>query len=263
MPESVHWLLSKGRTQEALGIVNAINASLDAPKEGGYTADEIEVPSAEDGGQLRALVSKKYLKTTVGIWLVAFTTCALSYGLTNWMPTVLLQSCYSVGASYGYTTLMNLLGCAGAVVAGVAADRLGRIRSAYVAFLLAGLAVAFTAVFGFGGLMIPACVLMGFAINYAYMSPAPITIEAYPTEIRATGQACVTTVARIGGFITPMAIGGALESGSTFSTVLVVFLVPLCLAALFTKLLIKTETKGVALEDLCGDPAVSSRTANE
>ncbi|MBS4897354.1 MAG: MFS transporter [Gordonibacter pamelaeae] len=263
MPESVQWLLSKGRTQEALGIVNAINASLDAPKEGGYTVDEIEVPNAEGGGQLRALVSKKYLKTTVGIWLVAFTTCALSYGLTNWMPTVLLQSGYSVGASYGYTTLMNLLGCAGAVVAGLAADRLGRIRSAYMAFLLAGLAVAFTAVFGFGGLMIPACALMGFAINYAYMSPAPITIEAYPTEIRATGQACVTTVARIGGFITPMAIGGALESGSTFSTVLVVFLVPLCLAALFTKLLIKTETKGVALEDLCGDTTVSNRTANE
>ena len=86
-----------------------------------------------------------------------------------------------------------------------------------MAFLLAGLAVAFTAVFGFGGLMIPACALMGFAINYAYMSPAPITIEAYPTEIRATGQACVT----------------------------------------------KTETKGVALEDLCGDTTVSNRTANE
>ena len=125
MPESVQWLLSKGRTQEALGIVNAINASLDAPKEGGYTVDEIEVPNAEGGGQLRALVSKKYLKTTVGIWLVALTTSALSYGLTNWMPTVLLQSGYSVGASYGYTTLMNLLGCAGAVVAGLAADRLG------------------------------------------------------------------------------------------------------------------------------------------
>ena len=74
----------------------------------------------------------------------------------------------------------------------------------------------------------------------------------YPTEIRATGQACVTTVARIGGLITPLVIGGALESGSSFATVLVVFLVPLCLAAVFTKAFIKTETKGVVTEELGG-----------
>jgi len=250
MPESVQWLLSKGKSAEALKIVNKINSQLDSPKEDGYSIDDIDVPPAKKDGQLRQIVSRKYIKVTTGIWLVAFTTCALSYGLTNWMPTILLQSGYSVSASYGYTTLMNLLGCVGAIVAGIAADHLGRIRSAYIAFLLAGVSVVFTAIFGFEGLMLPACIFMGFAINYAYMSPAPITIEAYPTEIRATGQACVTTVARIGGFITPMAIGGALGSGSTFSTVLVVFLVPLCFAAALTKLLIKKEMKGVAMENL-------------
>lgn len=250
MPESVQWLLGKGKTEQAMVIVNKINASLDHPKPGGYSADQIAVPPAVKGGQLSQIVSKKYLRVTLGIWLVAFTTCSLSYGLTNWMPTVLISNGYSVSQSYAYTTLMNLLGCVGAVVAGVAADKLGRIRSTYVALGLAAISVLFTAFFGFGGMMIPACIFMGFAINYAYMTPAPITIEAYPTEIRATGQACVTTVARIGGFITPMVIGGALQSGSAFTTVLIVFLIPLALAALFTKLLIKRETKGVKIEDL-------------
>ena len=252
MPESVQWLLSRGRTEEALEIVNDINRHLDRPKPGGYSPAEIKAMPAQPQGQLREVVSKRYRKVTIGVWLVAFTTCALSYGLTNWMPTVLVQGGYSVQASYGYTTLMNLLGCVGAVAAGVMADKLGRIRSAYVAFALAGLSVVFTATLGFGGLIIPACIFMGFAINYAYMSPAPITIEVYPTEIRATGQACVTTVARIGGLITPLVIGGALESGSSFATVLVVFLVPLCLAAVFTKAFIKTETKGVVTEELGG-----------
>lgn len=250
MPESVQWLLSKGRTEEAMAIVNKINDGLDHPREGGYKASDIELLPAQQKGQLSQLVSKKYLRVTIGIWLVAFTTCSLSYGLTNWMPTILMQSGYSVDASYGYTTLMNLMGCAGAVVAGVAADKIGRIRSTYVALALAAVSVLFTAFFGFGGLIIPACIFMGFAINYAYMTPAPITIEVYPTAIRATGQACVTTVARVGGFVTPMIIGGALQSGSTFSTVLAVFLVPLALAAVFTSLFIKRETKGVALEDL-------------
>ncbi len=249
-PESVQWLFGKGKTEEALKIVNKINARLDNPKPGGYKAEDILIPQAVEGGQLKQIVSKRYIRVTIGIWLVAFTTCSLSYGLTNWMPTVLLQNGYSVSASYGYTTLMNLLGCVGAVVAGVAADKIGRIRSTYLALALAGVSVLFTAFFGFGGLIIPACIFMGFAINYAYMTPAPITIEAYPTEIRATGQACVTTVARIGGFITPMVIGGALQSGSTFSTVLIVFLAPLVLAGVFTRLLIKRETRGVQLEAL-------------
>ncbi len=250
VPESVQWLLSKGKTNEAMKVVNEINAALKEPKPSGYTADDIAIPTVEPKGQLRQIVSRRYLRSTVGIWLVAFSTCALSYGLTNWMPTVLVQGGYSVQASYGYTTLMNLLGCAGAVVAGLAADKFGRIRSTYLALALAAVSVVFTATCGFGGLMIPACILMGFSINYAYMTPAPITIEVYPTEIRATGQACVTTVARIGGLITPMVIGWALQAGSSFATVLVVFLIPLCLAALFTKLFIRTETKGIVVEEL-------------
>lgn len=259
MPESVQWLLSKGKTDEAMKIVNKINESLDDPRKQPYTASEIAVPQATKGGQLKELVSKRYLRVTLGIWLVAFTTCAISYGLTNWMPTVLIASGFDVTASYGYTTLMNALGCVGAVFAGVAADKIGRIRSTYIALALAGVSVVVMAMFGFGGAIIPCAMFMGFAINYAYMTPAPITIEAYPTEIRATGQACVTTVARVGGFITPMVIGGALQSGSTFTTILVVFLVPLILAAIFTKLLIKKETMGVKLENLGANHPVETR----
>ena len=145
-------------------IINGINAKLDNPKEGGYTIEEIKVAPVEKKGTLKQVVSKKYLKVTIGIWLVAFTTCSLSYGLTNWMPTVLVQNGYSVTASYGYTTLMNALGCVGAIVAGVAADKLGRLKSAYVAFGLAAISVVFMAVAGIGSMIIPACIIMGFSM---------------------------------------------------------------------------------------------------
>ena len=91
---------------------------------------------------------------------------------------------------------------------------------------------------------------MGFSINYAYITPQPITIEAYPTEIRATGQAMVTTIARLGGLVVPILIGGFLEAGNAFEVVIAFFVVPLILAIIFTKFLIKRETKGQTVEEL-------------
>lgn len=255
IPESAHWLVRKGRREEAAKIFNKINSFLDEPRTASYVPQEIEAPVDESGaqgkGQLGALVSRKYLRVTLGIWLVAFSTCSLSYGLTNWMPTALAHSGYSMSSSYALTTLMNALGCLGAVFAGFMADKVGRIRSTYIAVGMSVVAVLFLSVCGFGfGWMIPSVVLMGFTINYAFTTPQPITIEVYPTEIRATGQACTTTVARVGGMITPLLIGGLLQSGMTFAIALVVFVVPLLLTLVFTKFLVRDETKGRVIEEL-------------
>lgn len=251
VPESAHWLFRAGKADKAIKIINDINSKLDNPRPEPYTIDEIEFEEVQPKSKLREVVSPKYRRVTIGIWLVAFTTCALSYGLTNWMPTILSQGGYELTSSYALTTIMNAMGCVGTVFAGVMADSFGRIKSTYIACVLAILSVLFMAFFGFGyGLMIPACFLLGFSINYAYMTPQPITIEAYPTEIRATGQACVTTVARIGGLIVPIAIGAVLESGQTFAIAIAFFIIPLLLAMVFTKFLIRNETKGIVVEDL-------------
>jgi MFS family permease len=148
-------------------------------------------------------------------------------------------------------TMMNAMGCVGALFAGYMADKIGRIKSTYVAAILAIGAVIFMVVLGFGGgHMMLACILMGFAVNYLYTTPQPIVIEVYPTEIRATAQACVTTVARIGGLIIPIAIGGLMQDGLSFATILTAFIVPIALTVVFTKYLIRDETAGRRLEQL-------------
>ena len=251
VPESAHWLFRVGKTDQAMKIVNSINEKLENPRSEPYTLDEIEFDSKIPKNSVAALLDPNLRKVTIGIWLVAFTTCALSYGLTNWMPTILTQSGYGIVTGIGLTTLMNVMGAVGAVVAGVMADKVGRIKSTYIACCLAIVSVLFMAFFGFEyGLMIPACILMGFSINYAYITPQPITIEAYPTEIRATGQAMVTTIARLGGLVVPILIGGFLEAGNAFEVVIAFFVVPLILAIIFTKFLIKRETKGQTVEEL-------------
>lgn len=146
MPESVQWLLRKGRVDKAVAIVNQINRTLDEPRPEPYVADELAVKPLKPKGQVRTLLSKKYLRVTLGIWIVAFATCALSYGLTNWMPTVLTMHGYSIAEGYGLTTLMNALGALGALFAGFMADKIGRLNSTYLAV---GLAHSVDVVHGF------------------------------------------------------------------------------------------------------------------
>lgn len=252
LPESAQWLMGRGRKGEVMVIIDKIQKNLKEPLPG-FTVDHLLAVPQEPKSSLAALktvVSRPYLRSTVAIWLIAFTTCSLSYGLSNWMPTVLLRSGYDVMASYGYSTLQNCLGIVGGIAAGMMADFIGRRRSAVFSFCLAIIAVLVMAEFGIGGNIIPACMFMGFAINYAYIAPSPITLELYPTEVRATAQACTTTVARIGGVITPIVIGGALQAGSAFTTVLIVFIIPLVIAIFLTVFMLKIETKGTRMEKL-------------
>lgn len=251
VPESVHWLLSKGRIEEGMRILNDINDKLNVPA-APYTFDEITLPQSGQKGTLREVVSKKYLRSTIGLWLIALVTCSLSYGLTTWMPTVLESTEHlDIVAAYGLTTIMNAMGCLGVVSAGFMADKIGRLKSTYLSLALAAISVVVMALMGLqGSFLLPAIVLMGFAINYATQSDTPITIDVYPTEIRGTAQAAVSTVARLGGTATPLIIGVVLESGNNFAIVLMVFLVPLALTAIITKICIKVETKGKRLEEL-------------
>lgn len=252
VPESVHWLLNKEYTKEAMRIVNDINSKLKHP-ESEYFFEEIILHKSTPKNTLREVVSKKYLRSTLGLWLIAFVTCSLSYGLTTWMPTVLESTEYlDVTSAYGLTTLMNAAGCLGVMVAGLMADKIGRLNSTYLSLAIAAVSVVVMAKLGFQiqQLLLPAIVFMGFSINYATQSDTPITIDVYPTAIRGTGQAAVSIVARFGGIITPLVIGAVLESGSSFAIVLLAFLVPLALTAIITKICIRGETKDKKLEVL-------------
>lgn len=259
LPESAQWLIAKKKDDKAIAIANQINQKLDNPAPE-YVSGDIQGRTEYKGkGNFAQLFSKTYIRQSLGIFLIALFTCSLSYGLTAWLPTVLTSSGFSIAQSYSGTTLMNAVGILGGAFAGIMADRIGRINSAYLAFGLAALSVIFMALFGFSGLLLPACIFMGFSINYAYISPTPITLEIYPTEIRATGQATVTTVARIGGLLTPILIGGALEQGSTFITVLIIFLIPLAIAVVILRVFIKDETKGKSVEILGTDVEVADK----
>ncbi|MBB5853749.1 MFS transporter [Amycolatopsis umgeniensis] len=151
------------------------------------------------------------LRATIAFWVTSFMGLLLVYGLNTWLPEIMRQAGYPLGAALGLLLTLNLGGVVGLLVAGRVADKVG-VRPAVIfwflgaAVFLALLSVKlpavglYVAVFLTGGFVFSAQVLV-----YAYIG------KTYPDAMRATGIGWAAGVGRIGAISGPI-LGGALLS---------------------------------------------------
>ncbi|MEV7556029.1 aromatic acid/H+ symport family MFS transporter [Amycolatopsis sp. NPDC089917] len=172
-------------------------------------ARETQAKSATDvvGGLFRGGL----LRATIAFWVTSFMGLLLVYGLNTWLPEIMRQAGYPLGAALGLLLTLNLGGVVGLLVAGRVADKAG-VRPAVIfwflgaAVFLALLSVKlpaaglYVAVFLTGGFVFSAQVLV-----YAYIG------KTYPDAMRATGIGWAAGVGRIGAICGPI-LGGALLS---------------------------------------------------
>ncbi|MBN6041908.1 aromatic acid/H+ symport family MFS transporter [Amycolatopsis sp. 195334CR] len=151
------------------------------------------------------------LRSTLAFWVTSFMGLLLVYGLNTWLPEIMRQAGYPLGAALGLLLTLNLGGVAGLVVAGRVADRVGVRGSAIgwfagAAVFLALLSVKlpgpalYVAVFLTGGFVFSAQVLV-----YAYVG------RTYGDAFRATGLGWAAGIGRLGAISGPL-VGGALLS---------------------------------------------------
>ncbi|MFD5091485.1 MFS transporter [Amycolatopsis thailandensis] len=172
-------------------------------------ARETQAKSATDvvGGLFRGGL----LRATIAFWVTSFMGLLLVYGLNTWLPEIMRQAGYPLGAALGLLLTLNLGGVVGLLVAGRVADKAG-VRPAVIfwflgaAVFLALLSVKlpavglYVAVFLTGGFVFSAQVLV-----YAYIG------KTYPDAMRATGIGWAAGVGRVGAICGPI-LGGALLS---------------------------------------------------
>ncbi|GAB3702610.1 aromatic acid/H+ symport family MFS transporter [Amycolatopsis oliviviridis] len=172
-------------------------------------ARETQANSAADvvGGLFRGGL----LRATIAFWVTSFMGLLLVYGLNTWLPEIMRQAGYPLGAALGLLLTLNLGGVVGLLVAGRVADKAG-VRPAVIfwflgaAVFLALLSVKlpavglYAAVFLTGGFVFSAQVLV-----YAYIG------KTYPDAMRATGIGWAAGVGRVGAICGPI-LGGALLS---------------------------------------------------
>jgi MFS transporter, AAHS family, benzoate transport protein len=209
LPESPSFLIARGRRGEAEELAARYRITVE-PEEVGE-----EERTSEGGrlGALKTLFSSGYVLGTLAFWVASFMGLLLVYGLNQWLPTIMRDAGYALGAALAFLLVLNLGAVIGLLVAGPVADRYGSkvvcagwfAFAAVFLFLLSvqmPLAVTYLAVTVTGIFVFSAQVLL-----YAYVS------KHYPTGSRGTALGWAAGIGRLGAICGPLLGGFLLSAG--------------------------------------------------
>jgi putative MFS transporter len=240
LPESIRFLESKGRFNEAEEAVRAfesagpirlpgaaVKPAQDAtsrsksrttpttPRASQNSAGGIGkgLTEAEDPGaefvpvqaKPSALFAPGMARRTAAIWAVWFCVNFAYYGAFTWLPSLLVADGVTVTKSLGYTLIITLAQLPGYACAAWLIERWGR-RVTLTVFLIGSAAAA--ALFSQAG--VPwAIVAAGMALSFfnlgAWGALYAITPEIYPTSLRGTGAGWAAGFGRIASIVTTLA----------------------------------------------------------
>jgi MFS transporter, AAHS family, 4-hydroxybenzoate transporter len=205
LPESPKFLVLSNRSDEIRGLLSRLRPERAAL----YATSTISVARAQQvANPVAVLVSAKYRRTTLAIWLSAFLSLFCIFGLTGWIPTVMMQRGETFSASFGFGAVMQIMSFLGGLVLGHLIDQHGRSRGLLgLWWAVGGLAVLMLVVLNTHLMNVTAVALAGFCIIGAQFVLNNFTAASYETGVRATAVGMELAIARVGAILGPLVAG--------------------------------------------------------
>ena len=247
MPESVRYLLTRGRVDEARQIVLSLEKQLHVPS-ALFTGETEPVPVVAKAS-FRELWKKPFMSRTIMLWLVWFGINFSYYGIFMWLPSLVFQQGFTVVKTFEYVLIMTLAQLPGYYCAAWLVDKIGRKYTLSAFLLFSGVASYF-----FGHASTAATLMMwGSVMSFFNLGAWGVlytyTPEQYPTAIRALGSGWTAGFGRFGGMAAPMMVGALLARSFGFASVFYMFALVFAAVAVIV-LSLGVESKQKDLESL-------------
>ncbi|MFC7431236.1 MULTISPECIES: MFS transporter [unclassified Agrococcus] len=212
LPESVRFLESKGRDDEAERIVRDFEAAAGDAR--------VELPPAAqatgaEADAAQSIWSPAMRRRTAALWTVWFCINLSYYGAFIWIPSLLVEQGFDLVKSFTFTLVITLAQLPGYAVAAWLVEVLG--RRVTLALFLAGSAVAAVA-YGLATAdwqIIAAGCALSFCNLGAWGALYAIGPELYPTSVRGTGTGAAAGFGRIASIVAPLIVPPLVLLGGT------------------------------------------------
>ncbi len=258
MPESIRYLISKGRIDEARNIILTLEKKL------GVESKPFDKEFATESTPIfklnvLTLWKPSFRVRTLMLWLAWFGIVFSYYGIFMWLPSIVFTQGFEVVKTFKYVLIMTLAQLPGYFAAAWLVDIIGRRLTLSSFLLMSGICAYF-----FGNAETASNLLMwGAAMSFFNLGAWGViytyTPELYPTAIRALGSGWAAGFGRIGGMIAPMLVGVLLAHDAPISLIFMMFASVFVVISIIV-LSLGIESKKKSLEEI--DASFAVKTTN-
>ena len=222
MPESIRYLLSKGRVNEARNIILTLEKKLNVQSKP-FDSEFEEESTPIFKLNVLTLWKPSFRVRTLMLWIAWFGIVFSYYGIFMWLPSIVFTQGFEVVKTFEYVLIMTLAQLPGYFAAAYLVDLIGRRYTLSSFLLMSGICAYF-----FGNSATASDLLMwGAAMSFFNLGAWGViytyTPELYPTAIRALGSGWAAGFGRIGGMLAPMLVGVLLAHDAPINIIFVMF----------------------------------------
>jgi MFS transporter, AAHS family, 4-hydroxybenzoate transporter len=155
------------------------------------------------------LLTPRYRRVSLTIWITAFLSLFAIFGLTGWIPTVMLKRGETFAASFGFGALMQATSFLGGLALAMLADRQFAMTPRLLAtwWAVGGLAIIALVFVNSHGFNLAIVAIAGFCVIGAQHVLNNFTAGSYETDFRASGVGMELGVGRVGAILGPYVVG--------------------------------------------------------